>query len=353
TRMPVVFHARRLAIDGRSRAYVRIRTFAVSDPDAFVQEFIRLLGLLPQDGLLLDVRGNGGGHIFAAERLLQTLTPGPIEPERLQFISTGGTLELCRRNRKPPIDLSSWVGSLEQAVLTGSTYSQALPITDPGSCNQIGQRYHGPVVLLIDGRCYSATDIFAAGFQDHGIGPIVGTSPTTGAGGANVWGHDLLHLLYSGEGSPLRPLPHKMGMRIAIRQTLRVGPRAGTLLEDFGVAPEPDRIHRTTRRDLLESDADLLEFAAKLLAAQPIRRLELSETGRPDGRVEFQVDAQGISRLDFYLNGHPATSLSITPGGPPPRFAVNPGTHVELRGFALDAATSKERWVAALKQAVA
>jgi hypothetical protein len=348
--MPLVFEARRRKINGRNRGYIRIRTFAVSDPDEFVREFIRLVELLPQDGLLLDVRGNGGGHIYAAERLLQTLTPSRIEPERLQFISTAGTLELCRRNQSFPINLSSWTKSLEQSVLTGATYSQALPITDPESCNQIGQRYYGPVVLLIDGRCYSATDIFAAGFQDHEVGLIVGTSPNTGAGGANVWGHDLLHTLYAGEGSPLRALPHGMGMRIAIRQTLRVGPRAGALLEDFGVTPEPERIHKITRRDLFEADIDLFEFAAKLLDEQPVYRLKLIEISGTSAKVEFEVDTEGISRVDFYLDGHPANSLQLVPGAARPRFSVAPGTVLELRGFAQQTNPSQERCVAALKQ---
>ena len=39
--------------------------------------------------------------------------------------------------------------------------------------NLVGQRYFGPVVLITDARCYSATDIFAAGFADHEIGPIL------------------------------------------------------------------------------------------------------------------------------------------------------------------------------------
>ncbi|HEU0012659.1 MAG TPA: S8 family serine peptidase [Longimicrobium sp.] len=352
THLPLVFYARRLDLGGRERAYLRIRTFKTHDPDAFVNEFIRLLELLPQDGLLLDVRGNGGGHIFAAERLLQTLTPGRIEPERLQFVSTAGTLELCRRSATSP-NLSSWTPSLEQAVLTGSAYSRAFPLTDPASCNDIGQRYHGPVVLLVDARCYSATDIFAAGFEDHEIGVIVGTNPTTGAGGANVWSHDLLQRLYSGDGAPLQPLPHGMGMRVAIRQALRVGPRAGTLLEDFGVSPAPDHVHRTTRRDLLKDDVDLLEFAAGILDARPVYRLALRETGRAGEQVRFEVEAEGIGRLDFYLDEQPAGSVSCEPGGPLPGFSVRTGIRVELRGFASTSKAGDARPVAALKHTVA
>src|SRR5947209_5288664 len=39
--------------------YVRIWTFDVADPDRFVTEFVRIMTLLPQNGLIIDVRGNG------------------------------------------------------------------------------------------------------------------------------------------------------------------------------------------------------------------------------------------------------------------------------------------------------
>jgi C-terminal processing protease CtpA/Prc len=63
-----------------------LRTLGVT-PDEFVAEFIRLIGLLPQNGLILDVRGNGGGHIWASESSLQTLTPRRVVPEPAQFIN--------------------------------------------------------------------------------------------------------------------------------------------------------------------------------------------------------------------------------------------------------------------------
>ncbi|MFD2350607.1 hypothetical protein ACFSTC_16675 [Nonomuraea ferruginea] len=81
-------------------------------------------------------------------------------------------------------------------------------------------------MLITDARCYSATDIFAAGFQDHGIGPVLGVDDNTGAGGANVWTHELLKLLLElpspAPGSPYRPLPGGAGMRVSVRRTLRV-----------------------------------------------------------------------------------------------------------------------------------
>jgi hypothetical protein len=77
-------------------------------------------------------------------------------------------------------------------VLTGATYSAGFPLTSDKRCNGIGQVYYGPVVLITDALSYSATDIFAAGFQDNGVGVVLGTDGNTRAGGANYWSLDNL-----------------------------------------------------------------------------------------------------------------------------------------------------------------
>ena len=167
--MPGVFAAREVTTSRGRFGYIRIWTFNVTDANAFVAEFVRLAELLPQNGLIIDVRDNGGGLIYAGEQLLQVLTPRAIEPERLQFINSPLTLRLCELNAPsttvPGIDLSPWLPSMRRAVETGATFSASLPITDSGACNSIGQRYHGPVVLITSARCYSTTDIFSAGFR--------------------------------------------------------------------------------------------------------------------------------------------------------------------------------------------
>lgn len=258
--MPDVFDVRALNLAGKRVGYLRIRTFSVPRDEPFVNEVIRLLEHqdFPKDRIILDVRGNGGGLIWAGERLLQLFTARSIEPTRAQFAVTSLTVELSRADSQ----LAPWRASLQRAVETGAAFSAAFPITLPDRCNDIGRRYAGAVVLITDARCYSTTDMFAAGFKDHDIGKILGVDSNTGAGGANVWTVDLLRQILQGVG-PLQALPRGGNMRVAIRRTLRVGPEAGTEIEDLGV--EPDFLHRTTLRDLLHNDADLLEKAVTLL----------------------------------------------------------------------------------------
>ncbi|MGI8875628.1 MAG: S41 family peptidase [Egibacteraceae bacterium] len=318
TTLPDYFRARRVTTGHGTFGHLRIFGFNIDDPDAFIAEFLRLAGQLPEEGLIIDVRGNGGGHIHASEGLLQVLTPRRIDPEPTQFATTSLNLRICRRHRDNPVGLAlgEWVESMEQAVQTGAAYSRGVPITPPDWANAMGQRYQGPVVLVTDALCYSATDIFAAGFQDHGIGPVVGVDANTGAGGANVWTHELLSEVLrqppppDGE-SPYRPLPGGAGMRVSIRRTLRVGAQAGTPLEDLGVVP--DVLHEMTRDDLLHDNRDLLEEAGALLAARPVRRLRARLTGS-GGATTLRCDTVGLDRVDVLLAGRPFGSFDVVDG---------------------------------------
>jgi hypothetical protein len=317
TTMAGVFRARSVVTASGTFGHVRIFTFSVDDPAGFVNEFIRLVGLLPAEGLILDVRGNGGGHIFASEFTLQTLTPRAVTPEPVQFISTPLNLRICARHKDSPsgIDLGPWFKSLDEAPETGATFSNGFPITPQDGANAIGQVYQGPVVLITDARCYSATDIFAAGFQDHAIGPVLGVDANTGAGGANVWAHGLLKQLMEQPSvdaeSPYKALPKGASMRVSIRRTLRVGALAGTPVEDLGVSP--DVRHAMTRNDLLNGNADLMDHAGQILKAMVVRRLDVAAT--PDGSdLRVDLDVANVDRVDIYVDDRPRQSVDTAPG---------------------------------------
>jgi Peptidase family S41 len=324
--MPDVLEFRTVATSHGDVGYLRIRTFDVDEVDAFLAEVIRILELLPQSGVIVDVRGNGGGVITAGERLLQLLTPRTIEPERLHFINTPLTIQLTALD-----GLQQWQPSIEESVETGTTFSDGLPIFEGHAedCNRIGQRYHGPVVLITDALCYSTTDFFAAGFQDHAIGPILGTSGNTGAGGANVWTHELLAELLPGRQSPIQRLPRATSMRVAIRRTTRVGERSGDPLEDLGVVPE--HIHRMTRRDVLERNPDLIADAAELLAALPVRALSVDTTPAADDTAQLAIRTGGLDRIDVYVDERPRETFDVTDGE---HAVAVPQGAIEVRGFA-------------------
>jgi hypothetical protein len=316
--------------------HVRIFTFNVQNPDEFVQEFVRLIELLPQEGLIIDVRGNGGGHIYASEFTLQTLSPREITPEPVQFINSMLNLKICRKFRdNPELDLGPWVDSMDQALDTSEVFSSAFPITPQDEANAIGQRYHGPVVLITDARCYSATDIFAAGFQDHEIGPVLGVDDNTGAGGANVWTHSLLKLLADIEpadtDSPYKDLPREAEMRVSIRRTLRVGRRSGTPVEDLGVIP--DVRYDLTRDDLLKDNVGLMNRAGEILAAMPVRKLEATATTAPDGLLNLQLDTQNLDRADIYVDGRPRETVDLS--GPTTSVSIEgqSGSRVRVEGY--------------------
>lgn len=330
--MPDVFAFRTVETPHGKFGYIRIWTFLVDDADAFVHEFVRIAAMLPQNGLIIDVRGNGGGLIMAGERLLQVLTPKAIEPSRFHFINTPLTLALCQRVES----LRQWVESIDQSIETGAAYSFGFPIDSSDEHNAVGQKYYGPVVLIVDALCYSTTDIFAAGFQDHQIGIILGTTGNTGAGGANVWTHELIQSFLPSNSSPIRPLPNRASFRVAIRRTTRVGERAGVPLEGLGVIP--DELHRMTANDLLNDNEDLISRAASLLVKMPVHEIDAEIVSKEDGTLKIHATTSKISRLDVWVGGRPHTSLDVEDGTTSLTVPINGHKvrEIELRGFDKD-----------------
>ncbi|MCZ6860950.1 MAG: S41 family peptidase [Alphaproteobacteria bacterium] len=309
--------------------YLRLWTFHMEDGniDAFINEFIRLLrDEMPHEGLILDVRGNGGGFIIAAEFLLQMLTPKHITPEPTQFVATSGTLDLVGK----VASMAPWRPSLEQAVRTGALYSTGIALSPEDLVNSFGQIYFGPVVLVTDAYCYSACDMFAAGFQDHEIGLVLGVDEATGAGGANVLTHR--DLASDWTGGPLEPLPAGAGMRVSLRRTLRVGKRAGEPVEDLGVTR--DRAHEMTRNDLLNGNVDLLDRAGALLAQGTPRRFDWDLTAQGQA-LSISLTTQNIQSVDVYVDGRPAkASTAVSNGTTGLQISMPPsGALLQVDGF--------------------
>jgi len=94
------------------------------------------------DGIILDLRGNGGGSLYDVVQMAGLFIPsGPI----------------CQVK-----------GREENANI--------LPDNDPA------MQYKGPLAVMVDGTSASASEIFAAAIQDYKRGIIIGSSSTYGKG---------------------------------------------------------------------------------------------------------------------------------------------------------------------------
>ena len=303
---------------------IRIRTFG-ADPDAMFDEFLSILKIMKEkapDGLIVDVRSNPGGSITGAERLLQLLTPKDITPAKFQFANTVAVqcvlakVKALRRSHsdlfdkliETVVEFRDWLlQDTEEAIAGGSLLTEAHTLTPYEDANDTGQVYQAPVVLLIDAGSYSATDIFSAGFQDHGIGLVIGVDENTGGGGASRWLHrqELVKRLKDlpGLGLPLQSLPGNAAMGVAIQRSSRVGPNAGQALEDLGV--KRDIEYRITRADLLGGNSEMVRFACNILGKQLVYKLEVSRKKLTPQGVNVTVRTRNLERLVCCLDDHP------------------------------------------------
>jgi C-terminal processing protease CtpA/Prc len=295
--------ARIVRVNGRDYGYLRLWSFELSDDDGFVAEVMRLLAALPQDGLIIDLRGNPGGLIWAAERLLQLFTPGAISPARFSIIASDLTRSMtdAPQNRR---SLSPWRRTLLDAIGTGEVYSQSVPITATERCNDIGQVYGGPVISIVDSTTYSAADLFAAGFADNGVGTVVSIGRATGAGGANVWWADTLNSVLAGTPHQLPRLPKGVGFTMSVRRATRIGASDGAPIEDIGIVGH--RSYAMTREDLLHGNVDLLTFCTRLIEAEPATSL-IVQWKVPT----LDLEVGKLDRIDVYVDGRPNQSHDV------------------------------------------
>jgi len=283
---------------GRSRlGYLRLWSFDVADDEAYLAEVIRLLSLLPDRGLIIDLRANPGGLIWAAERALQLFTPGSVLPNRFSLLATSLTRAMAAAPQNQ-LELQRWKPSLDDAVAGGEPYSSAVPITPFEACNNIGQVYGGRVVAIVDPNTYSAGDLFAAGFADNQIGPVISVGEASGAGGANVWLPHQVEDALLGTDYEQQQLPAGISYTMAVRRATRAGPAEGTAIEDVGV--RGDYQYAMTEQDLTGKNQHLLSYAARLVLGLP--HTALTVTLPPADGPPLMVRTRGIDQLDVIVD---------------------------------------------------
>jgi hypothetical protein len=327
--------ARKVDTSSGRFGYLRIWSFDVNDDQEFIEAAIKLLAGLPNRGLIIDLRDNPGGLIWAAERMLQLFTPNPIAPTKFGMRATSLTnaMAAARFNQG---ELGPWSDSIAGAPATGEPYSTHLPITSVEQCNNLGQHYGGPVVVIVNANTYSSGDLFAAGIVDNHIAPVVCIGQATGAGGANVWTSDDLSAAMKAAGFPLPALANGANFTMALRRAIRSGDAEGTLIEDTGIAGQP---YSMTLRDIFQGNKDLIDFCGKILSAQPSTQLQAVKSGR-----SLKITTAGLDQIDIFADGHPTGAGLPLKGNGTVRLPLPKGAgSIEVVGFAQKVVRQRRR----------
>jgi carboxyl-terminal processing protease len=217
------------------------------------------------DALIMDLRGNGGGHLTEATALSGLFIPsGPI----VQLRETGGRVEV---------------------------------LDDP----EPNTAWDGPMIVLVDRYSASASEIFAAAIQDYGRGIIVGQQ---------TYGKGSVQNLYPLDRYALGPDPGFGQLTVTIGKYYRV---TGESTQHRGVQPDismptaisPEEVGESTRESALPWDRIRpAEFSRGAPLAQAVAALEQSH----DERIATAPDFRSLlADLDSYEKVRTQKKLSL------------------------------------------
>jgi hypothetical protein len=215
-------------------------------------------------GLIVDVRGNGGGTRDALRRLLPYLL-APNDPPQVGNVA----VVLSRGDDGPapkdgmladrgmyPADWDGWTGPQRAAIARFAKTFKPSWKPSPGKFgpwhflvldrgdNVRAFHYGAPVVVLIDGGCFSATDVFVA---------VLGTRPSVRLVGAPTSG---------GSGRARAFTLPKSGIELQLSSMASFRPD-GVLFEGNGVPP--DVVCEPVPTDFVGATDTALQQAIELL----------------------------------------------------------------------------------------
>jgi carboxyl-terminal processing protease len=171
------------------------------DVHRLLQEFEQEGGI---DGLVLDLRENGGGHLSEAIGLVNLFVPkGPV----VQLRETGGRVEVLESDER------------EAA-------------------------YSGPLTILVDRFSASASEIFAAAMQDYGRGIVIGQ---------DTYGKGSVQNLYPLDRYALGKDPGYGQVTVTIGMYYRV---TGDSTQNRGVQPDIELPSAISTQEVGESSRD-------------------------------------------------------------------------------------------------
>lgn len=241
---------------------------AAADISIIAEELRHVLKLMPQNGLVVDLRNNAGGSAAYVKAVVELL-PGADVSAMPQVHRSSRILEQTFQQHNTNLS------DIERRILNAinSTYPSRTarrageqltgPIGDlfssdlPSNLGAKKQQraYFGPLITVVDELTYSAGDVFAVVQKDQGISLLVGTSENTGAGGASFVPYSALNRLAP---NIHKRLPDGVEFTTALFRFFRLGKRSGSIVEYFGVRPNVR--YYPTFNDAIYDDCDFFEF---------------------------------------------------------------------------------------------
>ena len=203
------------------------------------------------DGLLLDLRSNGGGSLFEAVSLTGL------------FIKRGPVVQVRDQN-----------GSVEVK-------------NDPDRtiC------YDGPMVVLVNRLSASAAEIFAGAIQDYGRGIIIGDSHTHGKGTVQTIFDLDAFLRHYGNKSP------SGSVKITTAKFYRIN---GESTQNKGVRPD---IIFPSFTDAMEIGEEYLDHSLPWDTINPIKYEAFSDTGKSIPALNEKSEKRRLSENEFKILG--------------------------------------------------
>lgn len=203
--------------------YIKFTSFSHGGYRHTIERFDEAVdSLLDTPGLIIDLRGNGGGYVDAVGEFAG------------RFVEHRQTIAYFNV-REPGQNVIMTVYD----PVSGGASDRVQLLAKPR-----GKIYGGPVVILIDRRCFSACEMFTGGMQAIGRALVIGTE-ATGGGSGFVGGLEL-----------------PSGARISFSWTVAWLPN-GQQVEGQGVSP--DIRMRERPRDWAEARDRVLERGIKAL----------------------------------------------------------------------------------------
>lgn len=253
-----------------------IKSFSIANTTAIRLEYERVLRLMPDTGLILDLEKNPGGYpdvtkvlldLISEEGALRFMSPTTFRATNFTDAFLTEVMNNGRRSNIPGFNMLrrfflNYLPGVRSARLLGEPASSAGQlVSTPLVEERVPRVYFGPVVTVMSANTYSSGDIFSALSVDSKQATLVGLSDTTGAGGATTVGYDVLALFAPDLLPPT--LPGGVTISTALTRFYRTGDMAGRVVESFGVKPDV-RYYRTIR-DVLQGDCEFYEFLGRLL----------------------------------------------------------------------------------------